>query len=78
MAQAEPARAATLLAGMLDDPSTELRRDAVERAMAGAKTLQDAQKKDQAIAQYSTALKAARDVDQIEAIAKSMKELGQP
>jgi len=35
-------------------------------------------KKDESLTQYSTALKAARDIDQIEAIAKAMKELGQP
>lgn len=78
IAQADAARAETLIARMLDDPSPELRRDAVARVVAEAKRLRDEQKNDLAIARYSTALKSARDVDQIEAIAKSLKDLGQP
>lgn len=78
IAQAEPDRAAKLIAGMLDDPSTELRRDAIERVLVNARQLATSGKKDESLAQYSTALKAVRDVDQVEAIAKAMKELGQP
>jgi hypothetical protein len=78
LAQADPARAEKLLAKMLDDPSTELRRDAVERTMADAKRLRDAKQNEQAVLRYAAALKSARDVDQIETIAKAMKELGQP
>lgn len=78
IARAEPARAESILARMLDDPSAELRRDAVQRVMSGAKQLRDDKKNDEAITKYSIALKAARDVDQVESIAKSMKELGQP
>jgi hypothetical protein len=77
IAQAEPDRAKKLMAGMLDDPSTELRRDAVEGVLIEARQLAKS-KKDESLAQYSMALKAARDVDQIDAIAKAMKELGQP
>ncbi len=78
IAQADSARGEALIGRMLDDPSTELRRDAVARVISDAKRLQDEKKNDQAIARYSTAIKSARDVDQIEAIAKSMKDLGQP
>ncbi len=78
IAQADPARGETLIGRMLDDPSTELRRDAVARVIADAKRLQTEKQNDQAIARYSAALKSARDIDQIEAIAKAMKDLGQP
>ncbi len=78
IAQADPPRAEALIEKMLNDPAGELRRDAVARAIADAKRLQSGQEKDQAIARYSTALSAARDVDQIETIATAMKDLGQP
>jgi len=78
IAQAEPERAQKLIAGMLDDPSTELRRDAVERVLVEARQMSKSARKDESLIQYSIALKAARDIDQIEAIAKAMKELGQP
>jgi hypothetical protein len=75
--QAEPDRAAKLIESMIDDPSTELRRDAIELVLADARRLTKAGRKDEGISRYSTALKSARDVDQVESIAKSMKELGQ-
>lgn len=78
IARAEPSRAEALLGRMMDDPSTELRRDAVARVMTDAKSLQEQQKKEEAISKYHTALKSARDVDQVESIAKSLKQLGQP
>jgi hypothetical protein len=73
IAQAEPDRAESLIAKMLDDPSPELRRDAVERLVAEAKQLREA-----AIAKYEMALKSARESEQIEAVAKTLKELGRP
>lgn len=73
IAQAEPNRADALISKMLDDPSPELRRDAVERVVAEAKQLRDA-----AAAKYEMALKAARESDQIEIVAKTLKELGRP
>lgn len=57
----------TFIPGMLDDPSLELRRDAVALVLADADKLRDAGKKEQAIARYGQALRAARDVDQIKA-----------
>ncbi|HEX7900189.1 MAG TPA: hypothetical protein VF950_20645 [Planctomycetota bacterium] len=50
----------------LDDPGRELRRAAVARALAGAKTLED----------FTKLLGHARERDQVDAIAKKMKELG--
>ena len=69
--------AQALVPGFLDDPSTELRRDAVAQLIAtGEEQLAD--DKAAAIATYRRALDAARDVDQIQAIAKQLTEkLGQ-
>lgn len=58
-----------LIPGFIDDPSTELRRDAVALMMArGRKAGDDT-------ATYRKALDAARDVDQIQEIAKALAEL---
>src|SRR5262249_33958019 len=62
-----------LLPRMLDDPSTELRRDAVARAIKEAPAVGG--KKD-ATAAFRQVLRAARDQDQVESIAKSLKSLG--
>jgi hypothetical protein len=66
-----------LIAGMLDDPSGELRRDAVQRAIDAAAGLKKDGRKDEAIAGYRTALVAARDVDQIKAVDSALKGLGE-
>jgi len=68
-----------LIPGMLDDPSLELRRDAVAHAMQQADALANKPvKKTDAIAAYRTALNAARDRDQIDALAEKLKALGTP
>lgn len=78
VAQADAATADQLLTGMLNDPSLEIRRDAVQKLVDQA---------DQALARtnqagagllFQQALNYARDVPQIEGIAKKLKELGQP
>lgn len=74
--QAEPERARKLVPGFLNDPANELRRDAVQLLMDAA-TNQVAAAKPAAVAGYRQALQAARDADQIEAIAKSLGELGE-
>jgi len=78
VARADAAKAQSLIAGLQDDPSTELRRDAVQRQVDAAATLAKAGKTNDAVAQYQTAIKSARDVDQVEDIAKELKKLGSP
>ena len=70
----DAARAAALLAGMLDEEALDLRRAAV------AKLLADAAAGDAAaqLAAHRRALGAARDVDQVEAIATWLTEHGEP
>lgn len=70
IAQTDPALADKLIAGMLDDPSVELRRDAVQRAL-------DTAKKKESVALYAKALDAARDVDQINTAKEALEDAGQ-
>ncbi len=76
--QDDPAKADTMIAGMLNDPSTELRRDAVQRVLDEAAQLREAKNDSAAVASYQQVLKSARDVDQVQAISTALSELGQP
>ena len=58
-----------LIPGFIDDPSTELRRDAVALLMGSSR------KAGEDATTYRKALDAARDVDQIQEIAKALTEL---
>src|SRR5260221_8052926 len=63
---------------MLDDPSLELRRDAVARVLTAAdKALADKQL-DLALSTYRTALDSARDLDQVKTVTEALKQLGHP
>jgi hypothetical protein len=75
---ARPEATGRLLANMLDDPSTELRRDAVQRVVDEATALRKAGRTNEAVPKLQTALRSARDVDQLESLAKDLKELGHP
>jgi len=78
IARGDAATAETLLPGLLDDPSTELRREAVQRLIDRAsKTLSDG-RRDAASVLYQQALVFARDADQIEALTQPLKDLGRP
>ena len=66
-----------LLPGMLDDPSVELRRDAVAVVLKDAQAKLGAKDRDGARAAFKKALTGARDPDQVDAIAKALKELGE-
>ena len=76
IARVDPAAPDRLIPGMLDDPSLELRRDAVARVLTSAdKALAD--KKDaEALATYRKALVSARDLDQVKAITEALEKLG--
>jgi hypothetical protein len=62
---------------MVNDPSPELRRDAVGRVLDDAEELFNAQKKGEARSLFQQAFVAARDKDQIDKAAKRLKDLGQ-
>ena len=65
-----------LIPGLLNDPSTEFRRDAVARLIDAGTKLVDDKKDDQAKEIFQTALNGARDEDQINAIMKPLDKLG--
>ena len=66
---------ARLIPGMLLDPSSEFRRDAVRRLIEEAKGLGE-DKKEPAIALYQKALTGATEEDQVKDIAGALKKLG--
>ncbi|MEO1992213.1 MAG: hypothetical protein ABGW78_09805, partial [Pirellulales bacterium] len=68
-------RAETLIQGMRNDPSVELRFEAVSRLISDAKK-QRQEKPTTAIEQLHQALQEARDVDQIKTITSLLKEEG--
>jgi hypothetical protein len=76
--RADGPAARRMLAGMLNDPSSELRRDAVQLVIDQATGLRAAGQTNEAVPQYRAALQSARDVDQVEDLAKKLKELGAP
>ena len=74
LAQRDPAKAASMLDSMRDDPALDLRRLAVDRLLASADQADEAAMK----RAHREALAAARDVDQIERIAQWLSEHGEP
>jgi len=73
----DPQAEQRLLPAMLDDPSLELRRDAVARLIAQAETVAT-QDPEQAKTLYVRALDAARDLDQIKLLAQRLRKLDAP
>jgi len=69
-----PKLAARLIPELLNDPSVELRRDAVQQVIDEASQTQQPAL---AQAKYRKALDAARDLDQIKTIAAGLRKLGQ-
>jgi hypothetical protein len=65
-----------LLPGMLQDPSVELRRDAVAMVLRQARQFDERMDIANAIAAYRKALEGARDRDQVDLIVKQLKALG--
>jgi hypothetical protein len=78
IAKADSAAPDRLIPGMLDDPSLELRRDAVARVLKPAEAALEAGHNDQALAGFKQALGSARDLDQVKTITEALKKLGQP
>lgn len=75
IATVDPGAEARLIPTLLDDPSVELRRDAVAQLLTAAEKVQD---KQQSIAHFQKAFRHARDLDQIKAAAEKLKALEQP
>jgi hypothetical protein len=69
----DPKTPERLLPGMLDDPSGEIRRDAVAAALKSAEKLEG----DTAKKEYQRLFAAVRDQDQAEAIVKALDKFGE-
>jgi len=75
MVQAEPALADKIIPISLDDPSPEMRRDAVTQLTNLATT--KGQSQEEVIALYRKALTGATDADQVDRIIKALEKLDQ-
>ncbi len=75
--QVEPAKSKPLLAGMLDDPSLDLRYDAVALRIDEADVLRRNGQSARAMAAFREAFAAATDLDQVRRVADRLKQLGQ-
>ncbi|MCS6849708.1 MAG: hypothetical protein NZ700_00895 [Gemmataceae bacterium] len=74
LVRVDPTAPGRLLPGLADDPSTELRRDAVAVLIQNAEAIAAQGDKSAAVAAYRKALTSARDRDQVEAIAQALKK----
>ena len=72
----DPSTPDRLIPGMLNDPSVELRRDAVARLMAKGQQELDAKQNDAAKTTLQQAMNAARDKDQVDLLVKQLGDLG--
>ena len=77
LVRVDPKASERLLPDMLQDPSVELRRDAVARSLGLAQKRLDRKDTSGAFAEFRKALSGARDRDQVDQIAKKLKSLGQ-
>ena len=72
--EVDPDKAAELIPGMIDDPSPALRREAVAQLIDQGKGFLKEDKKGQSVSVLTNALDGARDIDQIEEIAKLLRD----
>lgn len=77
LVKVDPSVSDRVIPGMLRDSSPEFRRDAVQRLLDRAVKAQEGDKKSEAIALYREALSGAIDDDQVKAIVKPLRELGE-
>ena len=72
-----PQLAAKLIPDLINDPSVELRREAVGQVLETGAKHQAAKQSPAAVKAYRNALDAARDIDQIKAATKALRDLKQ-
>ncbi|MCW5557758.1 MAG: hypothetical protein KIT22_08000 [Verrucomicrobiae bacterium] len=77
IARMQPERAKTLLPGFLNDPGTELRREAVAAVAAEAEARAAAGDPAAAVTGYRKALTYAREADQVDVLAQKLQDLGE-
>lgn len=77
LAKEAEAEAARLRPGLLHDPASELRLFAVADLLSQGQELQKKGQKSEAVTVYRKALSGARDEEQVAALAKGLRELGE-
>jgi hypothetical protein len=77
LCQNDPSAPDRYLPGMLDDPSPDLRREAVARVLAQADKLLAADNKAEALPLFRDTLAAAREQSQIDSAARKLRGLGE-
>ncbi len=77
ISKVDPLTSDRLLTGMVNDPSPELRREAVQKLIQQANLSLSESNKVGATLLFQQLLSLARDVDQVDGIAKSLRNLGQ-
>ena len=77
LVRADPTAPDRLIPGMLNDPSVEMRRDAVARLIGDATQVAEGSEPAKAVPLYRKALTAARDLDQIRLLAARLKDAGE-
>lgn len=78
IAAADPGRAGRIIDGMVNDPGPELRRDAIQRRIEAADQKRSDGQPEAAINLLQLVLPSAREPDQVDAIARGLRELGRP
>jgi len=73
----DPAARQRLIPGMLDDPSVEMRRDAVAWLIGQAVQVEELRDRAAAAPTYRRALDAARDPDQVKLLTQRLRSVGQ-
>ena len=74
---ANPNQAKKIIPGLINDPSVELRREAVAQIIEKGNVKKDAKEIDAAIKSYRKALDAARDIDQIQTTTTALSQLNE-
>jgi len=75
--KSNPKLADKLIPGLINDPSVELRRDAVAHVLEAGTAKQTAKQTQAAVSDFRKALDAARDIDQIQAATTALRQLNQ-
>lgn len=78
IAGVDPTAEQRLIAPLIDDPSLELRRDAIDLALKTAAARLEAGEKAEAAQEYRRVFRASRDIDQIKEVAAKLRKLDQP
>jgi hypothetical protein len=78
VAQVDDDAESRLIPSLLDDPSPELRYDAVAWTAAAAERLVAGGDREAGLKKYQQAFSAARDPDQVQRLANTLEELGEP